>query len=120
MSATKDPIPAILELLELYRGPGANAADLLCERHDPSAVAFVSVASDLSSRRLAYGELTEKSRRFANRTRRASDSPRVCGLGPAHHRESHAKRRNNPPRWRYPNGASVISNFSSTQTQGGR
>ena len=40
-------------------------AELLCDRHPAQAIAFTVVESDLSSRDLTYGELSEKSARFA-------------------------------------------------------
>ncbi|GAA5065051.1 acetyl-CoA synthetase [Thermocatellispora tengchongensis] len=43
----------------------ACAAELLCDRHDPSAVAFTFVEPDLSARDLTYGELADASRRLA-------------------------------------------------------
>ena len=48
-----------------YRSADANAADLLCDRHDPAAVAFTLVESDLSAVSLTWGELAEESRRMA-------------------------------------------------------
>jgi acetyl-CoA synthetase len=48
-----------------FDAPGACAAHLLCDRHDPSAVAFTFVEPDLSARDLTYGELAEASRRLA-------------------------------------------------------
>jgi acetyl-CoA synthetase len=43
----------------------ADAAWLLCDRHDPDAHAFTFVASDLSARVVTYGELADRSRRMA-------------------------------------------------------
>ncbi|MFI9510018.1 AMP-binding protein [Nocardia sp. NPDC052566] len=55
----------VRELLALYDGPEACAAALLCDRHPAEAVAFTIVESDLSSTDLTYGELRERSARFA-------------------------------------------------------
>ncbi|EXG82080.1 acyl-CoA synthetase/AMP-acid ligase [Cryptosporangium arvum DSM 44712] len=49
----------------------ADAAWLLCDRHDPDAVAFRVVAADLSIRSLSYGELADRSRRLATVLRSA-------------------------------------------------
>jgi acetyl-CoA synthetase len=43
----------------------ADAAWLLCDRHDPDAPAFTFVAADLSARVVTYGELAHRSRRMA-------------------------------------------------------
>lgn len=53
------------ELLELVDGAGIPVAHLLCDRHDPEAVAFTVVEQDLSRRELTYGHLTERSQRAA-------------------------------------------------------
>ena len=53
------------ELLELVDGTGIPVAHLLCDRHDPEAVAFTVVEQDLSRRELTYGHLTERSQRAA-------------------------------------------------------
>ncbi|MFQ6395195.1 AMP-binding protein [Nocardia sp. KC 131] len=55
----------VRELLERYDGPGACAAELLCDRHSEAEVAFTVVDADLSSTDLTYGELRERSARFA-------------------------------------------------------
>jgi acetyl-CoA synthetase len=43
----------------------ADAAWLLCDRHDPDAHAFTFVGTDLSARVVTYGELADRSRRMA-------------------------------------------------------
>ncbi|MGH3253461.1 MAG: AMP-binding protein [Trebonia sp.] len=43
----------------------ADAAWLLCDRHDPGAHAFTFVRADLSARVVTYGELADRSRRMA-------------------------------------------------------
>jgi acetyl-CoA synthetase len=43
----------------------ADAAWLLCDRHDPDTPAFTFVATDLSARQITYGELADRSRRMA-------------------------------------------------------
>jgi acetyl-CoA synthetase len=45
--------------------PDADAAWLLCDRHQPESVAFTLVESDGSRPDLTYGELRERSERFA-------------------------------------------------------
>lgn len=44
---------------------GASAAELLCDRHDPAAAAFVCVEPDLTAATLTFGELADRSRRLA-------------------------------------------------------
>ena len=53
------------QLLEIYDVPGASAAEFLCDRHDPSAVAFTVIDPDLSGRDITYGELTRRSEQVA-------------------------------------------------------
>ena len=53
------------DLLEQVSGTGIPVAHLLCDRHDPQAVAFTVVEQDLSRRNLTYGHLTERSQRAA-------------------------------------------------------
>ncbi|MCP2316958.1 acetyl-CoA synthetase [Nocardia amikacinitolerans] len=55
----------VRELLEGYDGPEACAAELLCDRHPADRVAFTVVDADLSATDLTYGELRERSARFA-------------------------------------------------------
>ncbi|WP_194834718.1 AMP-binding protein [Nocardia sp. XZ_19_369] len=55
----------VRELLDMYDRPDACAADLLCDRHPADAIAFTIVDRDLSSIDLTYGELRERSTRFA-------------------------------------------------------
>ncbi|ADP82077.1 AMP-binding protein [Pseudofrankia inefficax] len=63
MATTTDE--AVAGWLATYAAADANVAWLLCDRHDPRAVAFTFVEPDLSSRDLTYGELAEASRRLA-------------------------------------------------------
>jgi acetyl-CoA synthetase len=56
--------------LSIYGAPDANVAYLVCDQHDPQAVAFTFIQPDLSSRDLTYGELSECSRRIATALRR--------------------------------------------------
>ncbi|MDG3015727.1 AMP-binding protein [Speluncibacter jeojiensis] len=53
------------ELLALYGSPQACAAELLCDRHDPAAVAFTVIDPDLTSVDLTYGELRRRSEQGA-------------------------------------------------------
>ncbi|WP_435592065.1 AMP-binding protein [Nocardia sp. bgisy118] len=55
----------VRELLESYDGPEACAAELLCDRHPADRVAFTVVEADLRATDLTYGELRERSARFA-------------------------------------------------------
>jgi len=52
--------------LATYDTDGADVAHLLCDRHDPGAVAFRFVEEDLSSTVVTYGELADSSRRLAS------------------------------------------------------
>ncbi|KAA9151104.1 AMP-binding protein [Amycolatopsis acidicola] len=60
-----DPATRVSELLEIYAGPEASAAGLLCDRHPAEAHAYQVVGRDLSIQRLSYGELRTQSERFA-------------------------------------------------------
>jgi acetyl-CoA synthetase len=55
----------VRRLLEVYGAEQARAATLLCDRHPADAVAFTVVEPDLTAHDLTYGELREKSERFA-------------------------------------------------------
>lgn len=57
--------PRVRELLDCYDRSDAAAADLLCDRHPANRVAFTVIEADLSSTDLTYGELRERSARFA-------------------------------------------------------
>jgi acetyl-CoA synthetase len=61
---TADMCGRVAELLAPFDGP-VNTAHLLCDGHDPARTAYHIVAPDLSSRRLTYGDLTERSERCA-------------------------------------------------------
>lgn len=53
------------KLLAEYGGPEASAAELLCDRHDPDAVAFTFIGADLTAQDLTYGELRTRSEQGA-------------------------------------------------------
>lgn len=53
------------QLLAIYDVPGASAAEFLCDRHDPAAVAFTVIGADLSGRDITYGELRTESEKVA-------------------------------------------------------
>ena len=55
----------ISELVGAFSAPDADAAWLLCDRHQPESVAFTLVESDGSRADRTYGELRERSERFA-------------------------------------------------------
>ena len=55
----------VQELLDTFAVPGANAAQLLCDRHPAVDIAFTVIAADLSFVDISYGELREKSTQFA-------------------------------------------------------
>jgi acetyl-CoA synthetase len=52
-------------LVEVFSAPGANPAWLMCDRHPGDAVAFTFVEPDGSTADLSFGELRERSERFA-------------------------------------------------------
>ena len=60
-----DTASRVRTLLERYDTADACAARLLCDDHPADAVAFTVVDADLSSTDLTYGELRERSARFA-------------------------------------------------------
>ncbi|GAA4510024.1 AMP-binding protein [Brevibacterium yomogidense] len=51
--------------LAAYDVPDADVAHLVCDRHDPDAVAFTYISDDLSAEDVTYGQLRERSRRLA-------------------------------------------------------
>lgn len=53
------------ELLGVFDAPNANAAELLCDRHPADNTAFTVIDANLDSVDISYGELREKSLRFA-------------------------------------------------------
>ncbi|TMR91074.1 AMP-binding protein [Nonomuraea basaltis] len=59
------PEQIVSELLAVYDRPDANAVELLCRRYPADAVAFTVIEPDLSSREVTFGELDERSGRFA-------------------------------------------------------
>ncbi|WP_280401341.1 AMP-binding protein [Nocardia carnea] len=60
-----DPNARVRELLDCYDRADVCAAELLCDRHPADSVAFTVIESDLSAVDLTYGELRERSERFA-------------------------------------------------------
>ena len=52
-------------LIARYSSTDACVAQLLCDGHDPDALAYRIVAKDLSTRDLTYGELRRESERLA-------------------------------------------------------
>ncbi len=80
------PEQTVSQWLATYDTPDADVAHLLCDRHDPTAVAFTFVDTDLGVRRLSYGELGELSRRMAtvlaeHGVRRGDRVPVLMGKG---------------------------------------
>jgi acetyl-CoA synthetase len=61
------PAPAldVEALLRRYDTPAACAAELLCDAHDPDAIAFTIIGADLSSEDITYGQLRERSEQGA-------------------------------------------------------
>src|SRR5690348_10448662 len=65
-ATANDPQQRALALLAQYSDPGASAAHLLCDRHDPDTIAYLLVNSDLQPLELRYGELRSQSERLAS------------------------------------------------------
>ncbi len=59
------PQARVGQLIAMYGGDRASAAYLLCDRHDPSAVAYQIVGADLSVTTITYAELRAESEQFA-------------------------------------------------------
>jgi acetyl-CoA synthetase len=59
------PHERIAEHLAAVAGPNVSAAELLCDRHPPDAIALTVVEPDLTSHDLTYGELHDRSTRLA-------------------------------------------------------
>lgn len=53
-------------LLSEYRDPTRSAAWFLCDRHDPSKIAYNIVSADLSATPLTFGDLRDRSERLAS------------------------------------------------------
>ena len=62
MSTTDDRVH---ELVARFGAPDACLAELLCDGHDPDAVAFVLVRDDFTTESITYGELRQRSERIA-------------------------------------------------------
>ena len=62
---TENPDEHVAALLALCADPRASTAHLLCDRHEPSAIAFTLIERDLSSMDVSYGELRRLSERLA-------------------------------------------------------
>lgn len=55
----------VVEIVEVFSAPDADAAWLMCDRHPAGAVAFTFVEPDGSTVDLSFGELRDRSQRFA-------------------------------------------------------
>lgn len=64
-----------LDWLDTYGAADANAAHLLCDRHDPAATAFTCVDYSGEVTQLTYGELAERSKRLATALRARGVQP---------------------------------------------
>lgn len=65
ISQDTHPKARVSQLIAMYGGSHASAAHLLCDRHDPTAVAYQIVDADLSVDSITYAELRTESERFA-------------------------------------------------------
>jgi len=61
----QSPLQRISELLFRYGVEQACVATLLCDRHDPEAIAYRIIAPDLSHQTMTYGEMRRESEKFA-------------------------------------------------------
>lgn len=59
------PDSRVREFMNRYSGEHICAAELLCDRHDPQALAYTIVNGNLEAREYSYGDLREASERFA-------------------------------------------------------
>jgi acetyl-CoA synthetase len=62
---TENPQEEISRLLSICSDPQASTAFLLCDRHDPAAIAFTLMSKDLSCADVSYGVLRAQSERLA-------------------------------------------------------
>lgn len=60
-----DPVMPVADVIAMYHADDACAAKLLCDDHDPDAVAFTVIDADLSSVDITYGELRRRSEQGA-------------------------------------------------------
>lgn len=60
-----DPELRVRDWLATYDSPTTSVAHLLCDRHEPHAVATTEIGPTLTASTLTYGELTERSRALA-------------------------------------------------------
>ncbi|MBA5689957.1 AMP-binding protein [Rugamonas apoptosis] len=65
ISQDTHPKARVNQLIAMYGGNHASAAHLLCDRHDPTTVAYQIVDADLSLATITYAELRTESERFA-------------------------------------------------------
>ncbi|MFC0534214.1 AMP-binding protein [Phytohabitans kaempferiae] len=69
------PLRRSLDLLADYQAAGACAAQILCDRHDPTARAFTVINDDLTSEDLTYGQLRAESTAVAGSLARLGVGP---------------------------------------------
>lgn len=60
-----NPDSRIKEFLTLYEGEDISVAELLCDRHNPQALAYKIINGKLEARDYTYGDLRQASERFA-------------------------------------------------------
>lgn len=65
ISGSFDPQQRIATLLGDYAHQTASAAHMLCDRHDPAAIAYTIVTPNLSATTVTYGELRAESEQLA-------------------------------------------------------
>jgi acetyl-CoA synthetase len=65
LSPTTLPNTRVEELLVMYGSSDASAATLLCDRHDPTSIAYQIINPDLTSEILTYADLRAESEQFA-------------------------------------------------------
>lgn len=66
MARRFDPDARVSELWDRYAAADANVVDLLCDSRPEGAIAYTVVEQDLTSTVLTYGDLRERSERFAS------------------------------------------------------
>lgn len=65
-SPDQSPQARVDDLIAYYRQPRLSAAEVLCDNHPPHAIAYTVVNPDSTAVTLTYGQLRERSERFAS------------------------------------------------------
>jgi acetyl-CoA synthetase len=63
--SSHNPVVRVEQLLDRYCRPGTCVAELLCDQHPADRVAYTVIDRDLNAAPVSYGELRQRSERFA-------------------------------------------------------